>query len=446
MSPLNLPERASYEYLKKLAKDWLVRPAVATARRRSWPTRSWRSRGVYGFPSWRALKAEIDRRRAPNVAEFMRACTAGDVEALRELLQRDPGLVRERLFGGTTALHAAARHPAAVRLLLEHGADANARDIGDNASPLHFAAANRILESVRLLLDAGADVHGTGDLHKGDVIGWAASEGNDDVINLLLASAGRVITSFRRWRCAIAISSRSSSKRIRIVCCGAVRASRTSRRPCTRRSRPRMDSGSSPDGPTMPCSNCSSSLALISRPPMTKAGRRSRWRCCAAIAKRSALLKAAGAKVPLTAQPASTASTASTAPTASTASTVPMAPDESTAPEAAPAVNMELRAAMSSAAASVKKASPMFWVRDVPATVRWYRSIGFQVHDEYEDGGELVFARLTFGNSEITLSPGGSPGPRDVSLWFIRRAHSGTLRPAQGAPAPCRATCRGCRR
>ena len=40
----------------------------------------------YGFSSWRALTAEIDRRRAPNVAAFFRACTAGDVEALRELL------------------------------------------------------------------------------------------------------------------------------------------------------------------------------------------------------------------------------------------------------------------------------------------------------------------------------------------------------------------------
>ena len=80
---------------------------------------------------------------------------------------------------------------------------------------------------------------------------------------------------------------------------------------------------------------------------------------------------------------------------------------------------MDLAAAMTKAAASVKRLSPMFWVRDVRATVRWYRAIGFQVHDEYEDGGELVFARLTFGSAEITLGPGGKPGPRDVSLWFI---------------------------
>jgi catechol 2,3-dioxygenase-like lactoylglutathione lyase family enzyme len=70
-------------------------------------------------------------------------------------------------------------------------------------------------------------------------------------------------------------------------------------------------------------------------------------------------------------------------------------------------------------ATSVKKAVPMFSVRDMRATVRWYESIGFTVHDRYEDGGELMFARLAFGDGEFTLSPGGTNGPRDVSLWFF---------------------------
>jgi hypothetical protein len=41
------------------------------------------------------------------------------------------------------------------------------------------------------------------------------------------------------------------------------------------------------------------------------------------------------------------------------------------------------------------------------------------VEERYEDGGELVFARLSFGKGEFTLSPGGKPGPRDVRLWFF---------------------------
>jgi ankyrin repeat protein len=57
-----------------------------------------------------------------------------------------------------TALHAAAagKHADIVKLLLDHGADANARQHGGWA-PLHSAAQNGDLESARALTDAGAD-------------------------------------------------------------------------------------------------------------------------------------------------------------------------------------------------------------------------------------------------------------------------------------------------
>ena len=105
MSP-NLPEHASYEYLKKLAKERLAllrarNPATKLAEAQLAIARE------YGFSSWRALKAEMDLRRAPYVAAFMRACATGDVETLRELLQRDTSLACERLAGGTTALQGA---------------------------------------------------------------------------------------------------------------------------------------------------------------------------------------------------------------------------------------------------------------------------------------------------------------------------------------------------
>jgi hypothetical protein len=67
----------------------------------------------------------------------------------------------------------------------------------------------------------------------------------------------------------------------------------------------------------------------------------------------------------------------------------------------------------------VKKVSPMFAVRDMRATVRWYQALGCTVHDEYEDGGELVFARLAFGAGDFTIGPGGNAGPANVSLWFF---------------------------
>lgn len=389
MSPLNLPERASYEYLKKLAKDWLVhlrsrQPSAKLADAQLAVARE------YGFSSWRALKAEMDLRRAPNVAEFMRACAAGDVEALRGLLQRDPGLARDRLPGGTTALHAAARHPAAVRFLLEHGADANARDVGDNATPLHFAASNRILESVRLLLDAGADVHGVGDVHKGDVIGWAAAEGNDDVINLLLARGAR-----HHIFSAMALRDRDLVQKL------------VEEDPdCLLRRRSRFENEQTPVHAAFAAPD---GIGILSGRPdhamlellielgadIEATDDKGRTPLAVALLRGDQeairLLKAAGATDPLESR-------------------------EPTPPDAVKA--MDLPAAMTKAASSVKKLSPMLWVQDPRATVQWYRAIGFQVHDEYEDG-DAFFARLTLGSAEFTLSSGGKPGPRDVALWFI---------------------------
>jgi catechol 2,3-dioxygenase-like lactoylglutathione lyase family enzyme len=74
---------------------------------------------------------------------------------------------------------------------------------------------------------------------------------------------------------------------------------------------------------------------------------------------------------------------------------------------------------MAALAASIRKSEPMFWVADMRATVAWYESIGFRVEDRFEDDGELVFARVTFGAGAFALSPGAKTGPRDVRMWFF---------------------------
>ena len=123
---------------------------------------------------------------------FFAASRAGEVPTLRHLLAADPSLAHARL-GGTTALHLAVAHPEAVRLLLRHGAEPNARDEGDNSMPLHFAAGCAPLESVRALLDAGSDVHGEGDAHRLEIIGWATvfDEARRDVVDLLVSRGAR---------------------------------------------------------------------------------------------------------------------------------------------------------------------------------------------------------------------------------------------------------------
>jgi ankyrin repeat protein len=98
-----------------------------------------------------------------------------------------------------TGLHLAAQHGHldAVRMLLHYGADPNAREAGDHTYPLHCAAANRHIEIVRALLDAGGDVHGVGDDHALDAIGWATffhkqggAPGDDPEVASLLVERG----------------------------------------------------------------------------------------------------------------------------------------------------------------------------------------------------------------------------------------------------------------
>jgi len=405
--PLNLPERASYEYLKKLAKDRL-----AFMRERNNPRAKLAEAQLaiardYGFSSWRALKAEMDLRRAPNVAQFMRACAAGDLNTLRDVLQKDPALARERLAGGATGLHSAVRHAEAVRLLIERGADPNARDVADKATPLHFAAGAGVLESVRMLVDAGADVHGSGDLHNGDVIGWAAREGNEAVVNLLLERGAR-----HHIFSAMALRDRDLVQKL------------VEEDPdCLLRRRSRFENMQTPvhaafappDGLGFLAGRPDyGMLELLIELGAEIEATDDKGRTPLAVAllrgdhEAIRLLRAAGAKEP-------------------------------TPPREEPGGSTEV---MSSQANSVKRISPMFAVRDMRATVQWYQSLGFTLSDEYEDSGEMVFARLTLGNGEFTLGPGGNPGPRDVSLWFFtdrvealyQALKQRQLRAAGGAP------------
>jgi ankyrin repeat protein len=375
---LNLPERASLEYLKKLAKERLAALRAASPATKLADAQLAIAR-EYGFSSWQALKAEIDRRRAPNVAEFVRACTTGDVETLRGLLWNDPNLARERVTRGSTGLHLAVRHPDAVKLLIEHGADPNARDAGDNASPLHFAAAHGDLESVRILLDAGADVHGVGDLHQGEVIGWAARAGNDAVIKLLLERGAR-----HHIFSAMALDDLTLVEKL-------VEEDPES----LGRRRSRFEDGQTPvhaafarpDGVGGTPNYAMLELLLELGADVEAADDKGRTPLAVAMLRgdREAmrLLKASGAKEPQLRD--------------------------------GPHVVKEL----AGVASSVVKSAPMFRVPDMRATVRWYESIGFAAVDRYEEDGELMFARLCFGKGEFTVSPGGAASPRDTSLWFF---------------------------
>ena len=117
------------------------------------------------------------------------AAAFGRVDRLRALLREDPSRGAALSDDGFTPLHLAvfAQREEAARVLIEHGADVNARSAGQIARvpPLGTAAFVGSVAMARLLLDAGADVNGRAEggftaLHS------AAQRGNEELVRLLL--------------------------------------------------------------------------------------------------------------------------------------------------------------------------------------------------------------------------------------------------------------------
>lgn len=110
---------------------------------------------------------------APLAVAATTAVQTGDVDTLSRLLREHPGLVGERIGDETmsrTLLHALTDWPAnvpdgpaVVTLLVEAGADVNARFAGPHAeTPLHWAASSDDVAVLDALLDSGADIEAAG--------------------------------------------------------------------------------------------------------------------------------------------------------------------------------------------------------------------------------------------------------------------------------------------
>jgi ankyrin repeat protein len=138
-------------------------------------------------------KPELARELAAARSDLdvFEAAAIGDVERLRALLDDDPSLATAWSADGFTSLHFAAffGHPAAAKLLVERGAELEARSTNEqfalDARPLHSAAAAGRREVCEVLLDAGADVNAV--QHGGyTALLEARQNGNEELAQLLL--------------------------------------------------------------------------------------------------------------------------------------------------------------------------------------------------------------------------------------------------------------------
>ncbi|HYC88445.1 MAG TPA: ankyrin repeat domain-containing protein [Thermoanaerobaculia bacterium] len=126
-------------------------------------------------------------RGAP--VSFGEACALGDEGRVRELLAADPALLRSRSADGFPGVGLAIffGHGALARWLIEQGADVNAAaENVQRVAPVHAAAAVRDRETMQLLLERGADANAKQQNDYTPLHG-AASRGDVEMAELLLA-------------------------------------------------------------------------------------------------------------------------------------------------------------------------------------------------------------------------------------------------------------------
>jgi ankyrin repeat protein/uncharacterized glyoxalase superfamily protein PhnB len=327
--------------------------------------------------------------RAPTLTAFFSACKAGDVATLRDLLATEPSLARERTpDGGTTGLHLAVAHLDAVRLLLEHGADPNARDVGDNAYPTHFAGDAGGVDVVRALLDAGGDVHGVGDAHELEVIGWATCFGptiKQDVVALLLERGAR-----HHVFSAIACQDADAIQKLVEENPDALsrRMSRTENRQTALHYVIAPPDGLLGGGFRTGSHYAILDLLIELGADLDAEDDKGRTPLAVAMLKgdEQAMrrLKAAGATEP-----------------------------KQSAPH-------DIEARVRALGASVKRLEPMMQVPNVREAVEWYQAIGFKLEGQHEIDTAAAWAGMSFGGAYIMFGPWGTKNAqREVSFWFM---------------------------
>ncbi|XP_076456466.1 uncharacterized protein LOC143290823 [Babylonia areolata] len=134
-----------------------------------------------------ALAASGPAPSAPPVSHnmLMNAISSGSADLVRQQITQEPDLINMSGWHRQTALHRACLlgYIDVVRLLLEYGADPNARNNFDE-TPLHYACKRGLPPVLKCLLERGADVSLVDKMGKG-VIHHATEAGNVPTLHLL---------------------------------------------------------------------------------------------------------------------------------------------------------------------------------------------------------------------------------------------------------------------
>ena len=114
------------------------------------------------------------------------AVLKGDFAIVEMILEQWPGIIDIRSLHKSTPLHFAASRglPEITQLLIERGADINAKDVYER-TPLHRAVEYNKTEIVRILIERGAKVDDE-NIHKRTCLHSAAETGNMEILEILV--------------------------------------------------------------------------------------------------------------------------------------------------------------------------------------------------------------------------------------------------------------------
>lgn len=115
--------------------------------------------------------------------DLVAVLSLGDFETAERLVRENPQLMK----AGGLHLMSKRNDLAAVKWLLDHGADPNAlwAHWDADVTPLHLAVLGNHPEIVRLLVDAGANPHIRDSRHDSDALGWARFFERTEIVRIL---------------------------------------------------------------------------------------------------------------------------------------------------------------------------------------------------------------------------------------------------------------------